>query len=135
MEQGRGADSVPDACVNRQQVVSDFTETARQVKPPLFRTDNCVKNHFYSKLRKAVRRLNKIINDSFPTQFKFIRESVLSKIIKTSESKFKNNSKIDEELADFCDCKHHNTQPSKTTSSDLNSLTVRTWKTLISPKK
>jgi len=29
------------------------------------RTDNCVKNHFYSKLRKAVRKLNKIIHDNF----------------------------------------------------------------------
>lgn len=76
-------------------MVGDFSKTARQVDLLLFRSDNCVKNHFYSKLRKAVRRLNKLITDFFPTQHKFIRESVLSKIIKTTESKFKNNSKID----------------------------------------
>ena len=29
-----------------------------------FRTDNCVKNHFYSKLRKGLRSLNKKINKS-----------------------------------------------------------------------
>jgi hypothetical protein len=49
-----------------------------------------------------VRRLNKLITDYFSTQHKLIKESVLSKIVKTTESKFKNNSKIDEELADFC---------------------------------
>jgi len=49
-----------------------------------------------------VRRLNKLITDYFSTQNKFIKESVLSKIVKTTESEFKNNSKIDEELADFC---------------------------------
>ena len=26
------------------------------------RTDNCVKNHFYSNLRKAIRKLNKTIS-------------------------------------------------------------------------
>lgn len=83
-------------------MVCDFTKTAWQVQYLLLRSDNCVKNHFYSKLRKAVRRLNKLITDYFSTQHKFIKESVLSRIVKTTESKFKNNSKIDEELADFC---------------------------------
>jgi len=49
-----------------------------------------------------VRRLNKIISQEFAGQHKFIKESVLSKIIKTTESKFKLSSKIDEEVADFC---------------------------------
>jgi hypothetical protein len=53
-------------------------------------------------LRKAVRRLNKLITDYFSIQHKYIKENVLSKIVKTTESKFKNNSKIDEELADVC---------------------------------
>ncbi len=28
------------------------------------RTDNCVKNHFYSNLRKAIRKLNKFIGEN-----------------------------------------------------------------------
>lgn len=31
----------------------------------LFRTDNGVKNYLYSKLRKGLRRLNKIIHEHF----------------------------------------------------------------------
>ena len=31
------------------------------VKNAIIRSDNCVKNHFYSKLRKSTRKLNKII--------------------------------------------------------------------------
>jgi len=114
-------------------MVSDFAKTARKVDLFLLRSDNCVKNHFYSKLRKAVRRLNKLIHDCFPTQHKFIRESVLSKIIKTTESKFKNNTKIDEELADFCNSTILNIQISKTGSFASNSWRARTLKTSISP--
>jgi hypothetical protein len=29
------------------------------------RTDNCVKNHFYSKMRKGIRKLNKIIYQNY----------------------------------------------------------------------
>ena len=76
-------------------MVGNFTKTARKVPIYLLRSDNCVKNHFYSKLRKSVRRLNKLIHDFFPEEFKLIKESVLSKIIKTVESKFKSSSKID----------------------------------------
>jgi hypothetical protein len=31
----------------------------------LCRTDNCVKNHFYAKLRKSLRHLNKVIKNNF----------------------------------------------------------------------
>ena len=34
------------------------------------RTDNCVKNHFYSNFRKAIRKLNKIITENFKSQIK-----------------------------------------------------------------
>lgn len=84
VEGGVVAFAVLAAQVGGQQMVGDFAEIAGQVLMRLFRSDNCVKNHFYSKLRKAIRRLNKLIHDVFPTQHKFIRESVLSRIIKTT---------------------------------------------------
>lgn len=34
------------------------------------RTDNCVKNHFYSNLRKAIRKLNKVIAQNFKPEIK-----------------------------------------------------------------
>lgn len=55
---------------------------------------------------------------------------MLSKIVKTTESKFKNNSKIDEELADFCNGTLSTTKILKTGSSAFNSEGDKTSKTL-----
>ena len=84
------------------------------------RSDNCVKNHFYSKLRKSLRRLNKIIQDVLKKHLP-IRGAVLSRIMKTAESKFKNESKVDEELAEFCDSNKSNMQASKIGSLAMSS--------------
>jgi hypothetical protein len=65
-------------------MVDYFPKTTRQVTYHLPRSDNCVKNHFYSKLRKSVRKLNKLINDFFREEYKPIKESVLSRVIKTT---------------------------------------------------
>lgn len=34
------------------------------------RSDNCVKNHFYSKLRRALRKVNKICQELFQKDYK-----------------------------------------------------------------
>lgn len=49
-----------------------------------FRTDNCVKNHFYSKLRKLLRKLNKIIQFYLKKQFRPIDISVMYKIVEAA---------------------------------------------------
>jgi hypothetical protein len=36
----------------------------------IFRTDNDVKNHFYSKIRKGLRKINKILHTHFRKEFK-----------------------------------------------------------------
>jgi hypothetical protein len=47
-----------------------------------FRTDNDLKNHFYSTLRKSLRRLNKSLGEKNSTsQMREIKPSVLSKIM------------------------------------------------------
>ena len=61
-----------------------------------YRTDNCVKNHFYSKLRKAIRKLNKVIHDHFKKEFKEIKITILYKIIEAADEKFKSSPSIDE---------------------------------------
>jgi len=50
------------------------------------RTDNAIKNHFYSTLRRSLRRLNKCLGDKNSTaQVKDIKPGVLSKIMNLSE--------------------------------------------------
>ena len=51
------------------------------------RTDNSIKNHFYSILRKGLRRINKMMGDRKSTEIvKEIRTSVLSKVDKLDQS-------------------------------------------------
>lgn len=78
------------------------TKTAWEVLYILFRTDNCVKNHFYSKMRKAIRKLGKVIQIHFRKQVKEIKLNVLYKIVEATDEKFKTNPTIDEEISDRC---------------------------------
>lgn len=61
----------------------------RQVPPFSFRSDNAVKNHFYSRLRKSLRRLNRIICEKYKRESKEIKPQVLYKIIEAAEEAFK----------------------------------------------
>ena len=64
------------------------------------RTDNNVKNHFYSRLRKSLRKVNKIINTCYKKTFREIQTKVLYKIIEASEEKFKPEPMVDAETSD-----------------------------------
>ena len=46
-------------------MVTDIAKNAWKVIIILRRNDNTIKNHFYAKLRKAVRKLNKFIQGNF----------------------------------------------------------------------
>jgi hypothetical protein len=43
-------------------MVSDSPQYPGKYSPHIKRRDKCVKNHFYSKLRKVLRKLNSIIH-------------------------------------------------------------------------
>ena len=63
---------------SHQKYGNKWTEIAK-----LFhgRTDNDIKNHFYSMLRRSLRRINKLLGKRNSTQrIKVIKPSVLSKI-------------------------------------------------------
>jgi myb proto-oncogene protein len=48
----------------------------------LFRTDNAVKNHFYSTLRRALRRINKYLGSKNSTdQMRVLKPSILSNLV------------------------------------------------------
>ena len=67
------------------------------------RSDNCVKNHFYSKLRKAVRRLNRAAGGEQGRRGpREIRLETLYKLIEITEERFRSNSKVDDELIETC---------------------------------
>ena len=54
----------------------------QQVHLPLScRTDNTVKNHFYSRLRKSLRKINKVIQEKYKKEVREIQTKVLYKII------------------------------------------------------
>ena len=55
-----------------------------------------MKNHFYSKLRKALRHLNKSIKKNFKKDFKELKIGALYKIIEALEDRFNENSIVDE---------------------------------------
>jgi hypothetical protein len=60
----------------------NFKTLGRQVLLTLFRTDNAIKNHFYSTLRRSLRRLNKFLGSKNSTSLmRDIKPSVLSKIL------------------------------------------------------
>jgi len=62
------------------------------------RTDNSIKNHFYSTLRRSLRRINKSLGDKNSTaQVKDIKPGVLSKIMSITE-KASNSQHQDENL-------------------------------------
>lgn len=55
--------------------------TARQVPKGLDRTDNAIKNYFYSTIRRSLRRMGKFVGSKNSTeQMKKIKPSTLSKI-------------------------------------------------------
>lgn len=60
-----------------------------KVRDHLLRTDNSVKNHFFSRLRKSLRKVNKVIQDKYKKEIREIQIKVLYKIIEASEEKFK----------------------------------------------
>ena len=60
----------------------DIDAAERQVLGVANRTDNNIKNHFYSTLRRSLRRLNKVIGEKNSTlQMREIKPSVLTIIL------------------------------------------------------
>ena len=75
---------------------------SRKVKISICRTDNCVKNHFYSKLRKSLRHLNKIVKKNFKKEFRELKIGALYKIIEGFEEQFKEKPIVPQEVSNYC---------------------------------
>lgn len=65
------------------------------------RNDNFIKNHFFSKMRKALRRINKEILVHFGKSIKPIRESIIFKIMEITDERFKKESGVPKEIIEL----------------------------------
>jgi len=74
----------------------------RQVIPSSCRSDNCIKNHFYSKLRKVLRKLNAAIHANFRREFREISISVVYKLVEGCEELFKESPACDRSVSLAC---------------------------------
>lgn len=62
------------------------------------RTDNSIKNHFYSTVRKSLRRISKFMGSkNSTTKMRQIKPSTLSKIFKIAEKTREENSESNQE--------------------------------------
>jgi myb proto-oncogene protein len=68
---------------NKWAIISQRLGPGRYFRGYL-RTDNSVKNHFFSRLRKSLRKLNKVIQDKYKKEIREIKIKVLYKIIEAS---------------------------------------------------
>lgn len=78
---GGGGSAVQYAGRGWEQMGIDFEQAGRKVGLIGGRSDNCVKNHFYSKLRKSVRSINKKIHKLMRKEYREIKTAILYKII------------------------------------------------------
>lgn len=65
-----------------------YRPLTQEVPPSPPRNDNSVKNHYHSKLRKTLRKLNKCISDHLGATLKPLKNNVISKIVQTAEGMY-----------------------------------------------
>jgi hypothetical protein len=71
----------------------------RQVPSLTCRSDNAVKNHFYALLRKALRKINSVIQKHHKKEYKQFSPNVLYRIVEVAEEKFKLFHSYDQTLS------------------------------------
>lgn len=83
-------------------MVTDRAGNTRQVPLLTRRADNFIKNHFYSKLRKVLRKLNSIVHAYFRREFREISISIVYKIVEGCEEIFKEAPACDRNVSLAC---------------------------------
>lgn len=76
----------------------DSSAPPPEVTITLLRSDNSIKNHFYSTLRKAFRSINRYITThKRRTEQRPFKKNILSKIILLAEESFRQTLQVDRE--------------------------------------
>lgn len=78
-----------------------WVQTRRQVPFHSLRSDNCVKNHFYSKLRKALRKINRVVQTNYKKELKEFKPNVLYRIVEVAEENFKSAPTYEKNFTTF----------------------------------
>ncbi len=85
-------------CAMVAQIGNRWSEISRHLKG---RSDNCIKNHFYSGLRKALRWVNRAIaSESSHRQLKPIKDELISRLVSNALPK-DGHSELRETMADL----------------------------------
>lgn len=94
------------------------------------RTDNCVKNHFYSCFRKGIKIVNSLINSNFKKKMRPIKLGIVNKIVSVIEAYHKEPESFDKEAYQQAKCNCFPIQKSKWSSQKWKSMKMleRIWK-------
>ena len=76
---------------------NNWTTFGWQVILQLFRSDNSVKNSFYSLLRKALKKINTVIQQQYKSQLKEMKSTILYNVIEVADEKIR-GTEINTEL-------------------------------------
>ncbi len=76
-----------------------YRSITQKVKNQSSRNDNSVKNHYHSKLRKTLRKLNKCISDHLGSTLKPLKNNAISKIVQTAEGMYPHHSEYPSQKA------------------------------------
>ena len=95
---GGGSEAPRTAGHHGQPLGHDCSRTPRKVLDPPVRTDNSVKNRFYSKMRKAIRDLNVLGRRLFEKKHKDITISFIFKLSKLVDGQHKEGSETCDEI-------------------------------------
>lgn len=98
MDQLRRAGALSTSQREWQPLGSHLPESPREVHFGLWRSDNCVKNHFYSRLRKSLRTVNRIAKQFLKKQVKEISDVVIYKLTEATDEALKEKKEISEEV-------------------------------------
>lgn len=76
-----------------------WSSDGRNVNSHLPSSDNAIKNHFYSLMRRALRKLNIVIAQEFPKEVKEFKPTVLYRIVEVADERTKDLSSNELEFA------------------------------------
>jgi len=115
----RGKPTNPAPLLAWQSVGHDFKIDTRQVKLFWCRSENCVKNMLYSRMRRSVRLLNRFIFLNYRKQLKEINISFIYRLIDFTEKSYKKTENSRNEQENISIRNSTLTQASRTRSSCL----------------
>lgn len=94
------------ACRAGQSLGQHLQAHPRKVLPNQCRTENCVKNMLYSRMRKSVRQLNRFVHNRFRKELKPIKISFINRLIEVTESAYKQpeNERNEQQIKAISNC-------------------------------